>query len=69
MDWIHLAEGRGMWWALVNMVMNLWVSSNVSKSMTRWGTSSFSRRSLFHCVSYLVRWLWLVHWLVGWLVG
>jgi hypothetical protein len=21
-DWIHLAEGRGQWWVLVNMIMN-----------------------------------------------
>jgi len=24
-DWIHLVQDRGQWWALVNMVMNLWV--------------------------------------------
>jgi hypothetical protein len=24
-DWIHLAQDRGWWWALVNMLMNLWV--------------------------------------------
>jgi len=24
-DWIHLAQYRDQWWALVNMVMNLWV--------------------------------------------
>jgi hypothetical protein len=23
MDWIHLAQHRDQWWALVNMVMNL----------------------------------------------
>jgi hypothetical protein len=23
--WIHLAEERDWWWAVVNMVMNLWV--------------------------------------------
>jgi hypothetical protein len=23
MDWMHLAQGRGQWWAVVNMVMNL----------------------------------------------
>jgi hypothetical protein len=23
--WIHLAEDRGRWWAVVNVVMNLWV--------------------------------------------
>ena len=25
-DWIKLAQNRDMWWALVNAVMNLWVS-------------------------------------------
>jgi hypothetical protein len=25
-DWIHLAQDRDQWWALVDMVMNLWVS-------------------------------------------
>jgi hypothetical protein len=24
-DWIHLAQNRDHWWALVIMVMNLWV--------------------------------------------
>jgi hypothetical protein len=23
MDWIHLAQDRDMWWALVNTIMNL----------------------------------------------
>jgi hypothetical protein len=25
MDWIEVAQDRDMWWALVNVVMNLWV--------------------------------------------
>jgi hypothetical protein len=25
LDWIHLAEDRDQWLALVNVVMNLWV--------------------------------------------
>jgi hypothetical protein len=25
MEWIELAQDRGCWWALVNVVMNLWV--------------------------------------------
>jgi hypothetical protein len=24
-DWTELTQNRGQWWALVNMVMNLWV--------------------------------------------
>jgi hypothetical protein len=25
MDWIELAQDRDRWWAIVNVVMNLWV--------------------------------------------
>jgi hypothetical protein len=25
MDWIHLAQDRAMWWAVVNKIINLWV--------------------------------------------
>jgi len=25
-DWVHLSQDRGKWWALVNMVMNRWVT-------------------------------------------
>jgi hypothetical protein len=25
-DWIHLAQDRDRWWALVNTVMNFWIS-------------------------------------------
>jgi hypothetical protein len=24
-EWIHLAEARDWWWAVVNAMMNLWV--------------------------------------------
>jgi hypothetical protein len=24
-DWIHLAQDREEWWALLNVVMNVWV--------------------------------------------
>jgi hypothetical protein len=24
-DWIHLAQDRNQWWAVVNTVMNIWV--------------------------------------------
>jgi hypothetical protein len=26
LEWIHLVQDRGWWWALVNMVMNFWSS-------------------------------------------
>jgi len=26
MDWIDLAQDMDRWWALINVVMNLWVS-------------------------------------------
>jgi hypothetical protein len=34
MDWIHLAQNRGQWQALVNMVMNLQVPSKVGNFLT-----------------------------------
>jgi hypothetical protein len=24
-EWIHLAQNRDVWWAVLNVVMNLWV--------------------------------------------
>jgi hypothetical protein len=27
MEWIHLAQDRGQWWAVVNVVMNLRVAA------------------------------------------
>jgi hypothetical protein len=43
MEWIHLAEDRDQWIALVNMVMNLWVSSNFGEFWNSCTTGSFSR--------------------------
>jgi hypothetical protein len=33
-DWIHLAENRYRWWALMNTVMNLRVPENVGKFLS-----------------------------------
>jgi len=33
-DWIHLTQNRDWWWAVVNMVMNIWVSYSVGNFLT-----------------------------------
>jgi hypothetical protein len=54
MDWIDLAQDRDQWWALVSMVMNLRVPSNVGKFFSSCATGGFSRRPQLHGVSWLV---------------
>jgi hypothetical protein len=51
MDWMKLAQDRDRWWALVNAVMNLWVSQNAGNFLTSCKPLSFSRRTQFHGVS------------------
>jgi len=34
MDWIDLAQDRNRWWALLKVVMNLWVPCNARNSST-----------------------------------
>jgi hypothetical protein len=46
-DWIHLTQDRNQWWALVNMVMNLWFPYKMNVLTIR-VTVSFSRRTLLH---------------------
>jgi len=46
-DWIRVAQDRSQWWAVVKAVMNLWVPQETGNFLT-----SFSRRKLFHGVSY-----------------
>jgi len=24
-DWVHLAQGEDLWWALLNTIINLWI--------------------------------------------
>jgi hypothetical protein len=45
-DWMHLAQDRGQWQALVYTVMNLRVPEKARNFLTSWVTISFSRRTL-----------------------
>jgi len=40
--WIHLAQVRDQWWALINMLMNFRVSLNMANFLTSWTTISFT---------------------------
>jgi len=35
-NWIHLTQVRVQWWALVNMVMNLWFPYEIYWIMGKW---------------------------------
>ena len=65
MDWIKLAQDRDRWWALVNVVMNLWVPENVVNFWNSWKPVS-SSRSLLQGVSkyYFVWQIWREMWKV-----
>jgi hypothetical protein len=43
-DWIALAQGRDMWWVLVNVVMNLWLPYSVGRH--RMAVCRFEKQSL-----------------------
>jgi hypothetical protein len=49
--WIELIQDKDQWWALVNTVMNLWVSKNVVKLLSNWTAGGFSRRAQLHEVN------------------
>jgi hypothetical protein len=51
MAWIHLAQDRDQWRALVTTVMNLRVPYNVGKFLSGSATGGFSRMAQFHGVS------------------
>jgi hypothetical protein len=50
-DRTDLTQDRDQWRALVGMVMNLWVQSNVGKFLSSWVTGGFSRRAQFDGLS------------------
>jgi hypothetical protein len=50
-------KGPRTCWALMNTVMNLWVSWK-AENLTSWATIRFSRRTLIHGVSYEDICLW-----------
>jgi len=52
MDWIHLAQNRDQWRALVSMVIILRIQYTTENFLTSWVTISFSRRELLRGFSY-----------------
>jgi len=47
-DWMHMAQDRVQWRAVVNTVMNLWVPLKSGNFLTSRVNLSFSRRTLPH---------------------
>jgi hypothetical protein len=56
MGWIHLAQDRDQWRALVNTIMNLQVLYSVGKFSSSWVAGDYSWRTLLHGISYTNRW-------------
>jgi hypothetical protein len=51
MDWIHLAQDRDQWRALVKTVVNHWVPKNTGKFLSSCTIGGFSRRPELHVAS------------------
>jgi hypothetical protein len=48
MDWIGLAQDRGQWRALVNMVLNLQIPQNAGKFLSGCTTGGLSSSAQLH---------------------
>jgi hypothetical protein len=53
-DWMHVAQDRDQWRALVNTVMNLRVSQKAGDFLSSRVTVSLSRRTPLHAVCHFV---------------
>jgi hypothetical protein len=53
MDWINMVQDRDQWRALVNMVMNPWVSEKVGKFLSSC-TMGLSTRAQLHGVIFIL---------------
>ena len=53
MQCIDLPQDRETWNAVAKTTKNLWFPLNAPKFLTNWGTTSFSRNTLFNVVSLL----------------
>jgi hypothetical protein len=65
-DWIHLAQDRDQWQAVVNTVMYLRVPYNAGNFLSSWVTISLSMITLLHGVNWLVDELVSVYVRVAW---
>jgi hypothetical protein len=41
LDWIYLIQDRDRWWALLNILINLWVSQSSGNFLANHSTVSF----------------------------
>jgi hypothetical protein len=53
MDWIHLAQDRDQWQALMSMVMNLWVSKKCWEILEQLSDWQLLKGTQLNGVSYL----------------
>jgi hypothetical protein len=68
-DWIHVAEDKGQWRALMNTVMNLRAPWKGGHFLTSWATVSFSRKTPPHGVNSTWCWLYITKYSVAFYIG